>query len=88
MCIGAKGSPVTMIVAGRSVPERRERLEVTPRTATEIQQFEGWRLLNGLQQRVDVPAHVMIACAFPVAAGMLVVVRQRACGNSLKVVGG
>ena len=74
--------------AGRPVPERREGIEVTPRTATEIQQFEGRLRLDGMQQRIGVLAHVVIACAFPVGPGMLVVVRQRACGNSLKVVGG
>jgi len=38
-----------------------------------------------LQQRRDVLADVVVARAFPVALSMLLVVRQRARGNVLKV---
>ncbi len=43
--------------------------------------------MNVLQQRRDVLADVVLARAFPVALGVLVVVRQRASGDVSQVFG-
>src|SRR6266446_4332954 len=63
--------------ADRNMIECREYLEVTPRPAAEIEDSEGRPALDGLQQRGNVLADVVIASAFPERFGALVVVVER-----------
>ena len=55
--------------------------------AAKIKQVKRGRSGHVLQQRRDVLADVVVARAFPVALGVLLVVRQGACGDVLQVFG-
>ena len=69
------------------VAQRLEGVQVAPGPAAEIQQVK-WRWPGYvLQQRRDVLADVVVARAFPVALGVLLVVRQGARGDLLEVFG-
>ncbi|MCY1557582.1 hypothetical protein D9M68_944420 [compost metagenome] len=70
-----------------AVAQGLEGVQVAPRTAAEIQQVKGRWPGHVLQQRRDVLAHVVVARAFPVALGVLFVVRQGARGDMLQVFG-
>jgi hypothetical protein len=73
-----RGKPWRTLQPGGGMPESRERVEVTARPATEIQNHQRrWRL-DGLKQCRDVLAHVVIARTFRIGLRSLVVVRERA----------
>jgi len=67
------------------VTEFGEHLEVTPRPAAEIEYRERRLTLDGLQQRRDVLADVVVARAFPGIFGTLVIIFQREVGDFLQV---
>ena len=67
--------------------QRLEGVQVAPGPAAEVQQVEGRWPGHVLQQRGDVLADVVIARALPVALGVLLAMRQGACGDVLQVVG-
>src|SRR5205085_1176297 len=69
----------------RDVAHVRERLEVAPRPAAEVENRERWRAPNRAQQRRDVLAYVVIAGSVPEILGALVVVLQRAAGDVFEV---
>jgi hypothetical protein len=62
-------------------------VQVSPGPAAEIQQVKGRWPGSVLQQRRDVLADVVAARAFPVVLGVVLVVRQGACGDVLQVFG-
>ena len=64
--------------------QRLEGAQAAPRTASKIQQIEGRCGLDVVEQRFDVLADVVVARAFPVVSGALVVVRQRGSGMRRK----
>ena len=61
------------------MPERLERAEIASGSTPEIQQNEWRRHVDVRQERLDVLAHIVIACAFPILLGIPVIVGQRAC---------
>ena len=72
----------------RAMSEGLESYQVASGTAAEIQQIERRRHADVRQQGADVLAHVVVARVFPVRLGLPVVVRQRACGDSMQFFGG
>ena len=64
------------IKTGRPVSQRDEGLEITSRSAPEIQDDKRWLALDMLQQAGDVLADIVIAGSLPEALGALVVMAQ------------
>ena len=69
----------------RDMAALRERLEVAPRAAAEIENRERRRAFDVAQQRRDVLADVVVARAMPEFLRMPVVVRERAAGDVVEV---
>src|SRR5208282_6204608 len=63
--------------ADRKMAEFGKHLEVAPGPTAKIKYRKRWFTLYRLQQRLDVLADVVIACAFPERFGTLVVMFQR-----------
>jgi len=70
-----------------AVAQRLKGVQVAPGPAAEIQQVKGRLPGCVLEQRRDVLADVMVAHAFPVALGVVLVVRQGPRGDLMQVFG-
>src|SRR5579862_7373447 len=77
VCARHGGKARRALDADRDVAERRESPEVAAGAAAEIENGKGRHALDGLQQRVYVLAHVVVARAAPEFFRALVVMRQR-----------
>ena len=77
--------PSSALEADRDMPERRERLQIAPRPAAEIEDRERRLRAYVIEQRGDVLADVVTARAFPECAGALFVVGKREAGNPLEL---
>jgi hypothetical protein len=85
--VGARhrGEPRRAFESDRDMAARRQGLEVAAGPAAEVEQREGRRPLDVLQQRRDVLAHVMVARALPELLGPPVVIFQRAGARFLRI---
>jgi hypothetical protein len=63
------------------VAEFLESFEVTTWTAPEVEQLKRRGCLDVLQQRGDVLAHIMVARALPEFVCVMLIMRQRPCGD-------
>ncbi len=85
MCEGQGGGERSGGKGKRWEDKGQESAKMAQGRAAEIQKVKGGRVGYVLQQRLDVLAHVVVARAFPVALGMLFIVRQIAGGDVLQV---
>ena len=87
--VGARhrGQPLRALKTGGVVAEFLESFEVTTWTAPEVEQLKRRGCLNVVQQRGDVLTHVMIARALPELVCVMLIMRQRPCGDVFDGVG-
>ena len=77
--------PYRTFKAGGMVPELCKSHQVAARTTANIEQLEGCRPFNVLQQGIDVLADVVVAGTFPETLCIRVVVRECLGGNGFKL---
>jgi hypothetical protein len=79
--------PLRALKTGGVVAEFLESFEVTTWTAAEVEQLKRRGCLDVVQQRGDVLAHVMVARALPELVCVMLIMRQRPCGDVFDGVG-